>query len=86
MLGGVSPQLSELTGAGKAWSLAGNLAGPSFYGWPFEERISGSSRATRPGKISFEKAVTQAFGEVSIVALGPPRTLAKAYAGATQVR
>lgn len=29
-IGGVSPQLSELTGAGIAWSLAGDLAGPIF--------------------------------------------------------
>jgi multidrug efflux system outer membrane protein len=30
LLGGVSPQLSELTATGKAWGLAGNLAGPLF--------------------------------------------------------
>jgi len=30
LLGGMSPQLSELTTTGKAWSLAGNLAGPLF--------------------------------------------------------
>ena len=51
VLGGVSPQLSELTGAGRAWSLAGNLAGPLFTaGRLKKERISGSSGATRPGK------------------------------------
>src|SRR6201993_2659239 len=36
LFGGVSPQLSDLTGAGKAWRLSGNLAGPLFTAGPPE--------------------------------------------------
>jgi outer membrane protein, multidrug efflux system len=78
LFGGVSPQLSELTTTGKAWSLAGNLAGPLFTGGRLKNEYRASLAVRDQAKISFEKAVTQAFGEVS-TSLSAHQQLAKAY-------
>jgi outer membrane protein, multidrug efflux system len=78
LLGGVSPQLSELTASGKAWSIAGNLAGPIFTGGRLKNEYRASLALRDQAKISFEKAVTQAFGEVS-TSLSAHQQLAKAY-------
>lgn len=78
LLGGVSPQLSELTATGKAWSLAGNLAGPIFTGGRLKNEYRASLAVRDQAKISFEKSVTQAFGEVS-TSLSAHRQLAMAY-------
>ena len=78
LLGGVSPQLSELTASGKAWSVAGNLAGPLFTGGRLKNEYRASLAVRDQAKISFEKAVTQAFGEVS-TSLSAHQQLAKAY-------
>jgi outer membrane protein, multidrug efflux system len=77
LLGGVSPQLSELTASGKAWSLAGNLAGPLFTGGRLKNEYRASLALRDQARISFEKAVTGAFGEVS-TALSAHQQLAKA--------
>jgi outer membrane protein, multidrug efflux system len=76
--GGLSPQLSELTGAGKAWSLAGNLAGPLFTAGRLKNEYRASLALRDQAIVSFEKAVTQAFGEVS-TALSAHQQLASAY-------
>jgi len=76
--GGMSPQLSELTGTGKAWSLAGNLAGPLFTAGRLKNEYRASLASRDQARISFEKAVTQAFGEVS-TSLSAHQQLAKAY-------
>jgi len=78
LLGGVSPQLSELTGSGKAWSIAGNLAGPIFTAGRLKNEYRASLAVRDQAKIAFEKAVTQAFGEVS-TSLSAHQQLAKAY-------
>jgi len=77
-LGGISPQLSELTGSGKAWSLAGNLAGPLFTGGRLKNQYRASLALRDQARISFEKAVTQAFGEVS-TSLSAHQQLARSY-------
>jgi outer membrane protein, multidrug efflux system len=77
--GGVSPQLSELTGTGKAWSLAGNLVGPLFTAGRLKNEYRASLALRDQARVSFEKAVTQAFGEVS-TSLSAHQQLAKAYA------
>lgn len=77
-LGGISPQLSELTGSGKAWNLAGNLAGPLFTGGRLKNQYRASLALRDEARISFEKAVTQAFGEVS-TSLSAHQQLARAY-------
>jgi multidrug efflux system outer membrane protein len=76
--GGASPQLSELTGTGNAWSLAGNLAGPLFTAGRLKNEYRASLAVRDEARISFEKAVTQAFGEVS-TSLSAHQQLAKAY-------
>jgi outer membrane protein, multidrug efflux system len=76
--GGLSPQLSELTASGKAWSLGGNLAGPIFTGGRLKNEYRASLALRDQAKISFEKAVTQAFGEVS-TSLSAHQQLARAY-------
>jgi len=78
LLGGVSPQLSQLTAAGKAWTLAGDLAGPIFTGGRLKNEYRASLSQRDQAKISFEKAVTQAFGEVS-TSLSAHEQLGKAY-------
>ena len=78
LFGGVSPQLSELTGAGKAWSLGGDLAGPIFTGGRLKNQYNASLAQRDQARISFEKAVTQAFGEVS-TSLSAHYQLAYAY-------
>jgi multidrug efflux system outer membrane protein len=78
LLGGISPQLSELTGTGKAWSLAGNLAGPLFTAGRLKNQYRASLAQRDQAKISFERAVTQAFGEVS-TSLSAHQQLASAY-------
>jgi outer membrane protein, multidrug efflux system len=78
LFGGVSPQLSELTASGKAWSLAGNLAGPIFTAGRLKNEYRASLALRDQAKISFEKAITQAFGEVS-TSLSAHQQLAGAY-------
>jgi multidrug efflux system outer membrane protein len=78
VLGGVSPQLSELTGTGKSWSLAGNLAGPLFTAGRLKNEYRAALAQRDQAKTAFEKAVTQAFGEVS-TSLSAHEELAKAY-------
>ena len=78
LLGGVSPQLSDLTGAGKAWRLSGTLAGPLFTAGRLKNEYRASLAQRDQARISFERAVTQAFGEVS-TSLSAHQQLAKAY-------
>jgi multidrug efflux system outer membrane protein len=76
--GGISPQLEELTGAGKAWTLAGGLVGPIFTGGRLKNEYRASLALRDQATISFEKLVTQAFGEVS-TSLSAHQQLVKAY-------
>lgn len=78
LFGGVSPQLSQLTGTGKAWTVAGDFTGPIFTGGRLKNQYNAALAQRDQAKISFEKAVTQAFGEVS-TALSAHQQLAKAY-------
>jgi outer membrane protein, multidrug efflux system len=78
LFGGVSPQLSELTGTGKAWTLAGDFAGPIFTGGRLKNQYHASMAQRDQAKISFEKALTQAFGEVS-TSLSAHQQLAMSY-------
>jgi outer membrane protein, multidrug efflux system len=78
LFGGLSPQLSELTGAGKAWTVAGDFTGPIFTGGRLKNQYRAALAQRDQAKISFEKSVTQAFGEVS-TSLSAHEELAKAY-------
>jgi len=76
--GGISPQLSDLTGSGRAWNLGGNLAGPLFTAGRLKNEYRASLARRDQAKITFEKSVQQAFGEVS-TSLSAHQELAKAY-------
>lgn len=78
LFGGVSPQLSELTGTGKAWTVVGDFAGPIFTGGRLKNQYNAALAQRDQAKIAFEKGVTQAFGEVS-TSLAAHQQLAKAY-------
>jgi multidrug efflux system outer membrane protein len=78
LFGGVSPQLSDLTGAGRAWSIAGDLAGPIFTAGRLKNQYHAAIAQRDQAKVAFEKAVTQAFGEVS-TSLSAHQQLARAY-------
>jgi multidrug efflux system outer membrane protein len=78
LFGGISPQLSELTLSGKAWTVAGDLTGPIFTAGRLKNQYRASIAQRDQAQISFEKLVTQAFGEVSS-ALSTHDKLGKAY-------
>jgi multidrug efflux system outer membrane protein len=78
LFGGISPQLSELTASGKAWSLAGNFAGPIFTAGRLKNEYRAALAQRDQATLAFEKTVTQAFGEVS-ASLSAHQELAKAY-------
>ena len=78
LFGGISPQLSELTSSGKAWSVAGDLTGPLFTAGRLKNEYRAAFAQRDQAQISFEKLVTQAFGEVS-TSLSAHEKLAKAY-------
>jgi outer membrane protein, multidrug efflux system len=78
LFGGISPQLEGLTGTGKAWSIAGNLAGPLFTAGRLKNEQRAALAQRDQARIEFERAVTLAFGEVS-TSLSAHQQLAKAY-------
>ena len=78
LFGGVSPQLSELTGTGKTWTLAGDFAGPIFTAGRLKNQYRAAIAQRDQAQISFERLVTQAFGEVS-TSLAAHQKLAQAY-------
>ncbi len=78
LFGGASPQLSELTLSGKAWTVAGGLAGPLFTAGRLKNEYRAAFAVRDQAQISFEKLVTQAFGEVS-TSLSAHESLARAY-------
>jgi outer membrane protein, multidrug efflux system len=55
--GGVSPQLSELTGAGRAWTLAGNLAGLLFTAGRWKNEYRAALAQRDHAKVAFAKSV-----------------------------
>ena len=75
--GGVSPGLSELFQAGKAWSIAAGLAGPIFQGGRLKNQYHANVAIFEEAKARYESVVTRAFGEVS-TALSSYQKLASA--------
>jgi multidrug efflux system outer membrane protein len=63
--GGVSPQVSDLFGAGKTWSIAAGLTGPLFEGGRLKNQYDVNLALFEQAKVEYESAVTNAFGEVS---------------------
>jgi multidrug efflux system outer membrane protein len=65
LFGGVSPQLSGLVSSGTQWAVAGGLAGPLFTGGRLKSQYRVALAQRDQAQLSYEKSVTQAFGEVS---------------------
>jgi outer membrane protein, multidrug efflux system len=65
LLGGVSPQLSQLVSSGTQWGVAGGLAGPLFTGGRLKSQYRAAIAQHDQALQFYEKSVTQAFGEVS---------------------
>jgi multidrug efflux system outer membrane protein len=63
--GGVSPQLSDLVGAGKTWTVAAGIAGPLFDGFRLSRQHEASVALFEQAKAQYESVVTRSFGEVS---------------------
>jgi multidrug efflux system outer membrane protein len=63
--GGVSPQVSDLFGAGKTWSVAAGLTGPLFEGLRLKNQYDANVALFEQAKVQYESAVTNAFREVS---------------------
>lgn len=78
LFGGISPQLSGLVGSGTQWSLGGGLAGPLFTGGRLKSQYKAAFAQRDQAQLSYEKSVTQAFGEVS-TAISAHQKLADAY-------
>jgi outer membrane protein, multidrug efflux system len=65
LYGGQSPQLSELVGAGKMWSIGAGLVGPLFAGGRLRAQERVARAQLEQARVAYEQAVTQALGEVS---------------------
>src|SRR5262249_30783828 len=75
--GGVSPQVSDLFGAGKTWSVAAGLTGPLFEGLRLKNQYDANVALFEQAKAQYESVVTRSFGEVS-TALSAYQPLASA--------
>ncbi|MEW6366992.1 MAG: efflux transporter outer membrane subunit [Acidobacteriota bacterium] len=65
MLGGVSPELSELLGKGKTWSVSAGLLGPIFQGGALKRQEEVAKAQWEEAKVAHERAVNNAFAEVA---------------------
>lgn len=74
--GGVAPQVSDLLGDGKAWSIGGGLLTPVFQGKRLGEERRAAEARWEQAKVQYEASVTNAFVEVS-TALAAYRKLAE---------
>ena len=65
LLGGISPDVTDLFGPGKVWSIAAGLAGPLFQGGRLVNQYDASVARWNQARLLYERAVIAAFGEVS---------------------
>ena len=63
--GGVSPQVSDLFGVGRTWSVAAGLTGPLFEGLRLKNQYDANVAVFEQAKVQYESAVNNAFREVS---------------------
>jgi len=64
-LGGIAPQVSELVGNGKTWSLGAGLLTPVFQGHLLRSRYRVAVAQWEEAKLQYEQSVNNAFNEVS---------------------
>ncbi|HEU5181579.1 MAG TPA: efflux transporter outer membrane subunit [Candidatus Polarisedimenticolia bacterium] len=65
VFGGVAPQVSELFGKGKTWSVGAGLLTPVFQGRRLKNQHRAALARWEQAKVRYERDVTNAFGEVS---------------------
>ncbi|MFY9550269.1 MAG: efflux transporter outer membrane subunit, partial [Thermoanaerobaculia bacterium] len=65
LLGGVSPDVSDLFGPGKVWSITAGLLGPLFQGGRLRSQYDVSIARWNQARLAYEQAVIGAFGDVS---------------------
>jgi len=65
LFGGVAPDVSDLFGDGKTWSLGGGLLTPVFQGRRLNEEHRAAVARWEQAKVRYEASVTNAFVEVS---------------------
>lgn len=75
--GGIAPEVGDLFGAGKTWSLGGGLLSPLVQGRRLRDRRDAAVARWEQAKVVYEAQVTNAFAEVS-TALAAYRELAEA--------
>jgi len=63
--GGVAPQVSQLFGDGRTWSVGGGLLGPVFEGGRLRNEHRAAVARWEAARVQYEQSVTNAFGEVS---------------------
>lgn len=63
--GGVAPQVGDLFGDGKTWSVGGGLLTPVFQGRRLSEEHRAAVARWEQAKVQYEASVTNAFAEVS---------------------
>ncbi|TMA22999.1 MAG: efflux transporter outer membrane subunit [Deltaproteobacteria bacterium] len=63
--GGVAPQVSELFGAGRTWSLGGGLLSPLFQGRRLRNQHRAALARWEQAKVRYEQRVTNAFSEAA---------------------
>jgi len=64
-LGGVAPQVNDLFGHGKTWSVGGGLLSPVFQGRRLKNQHHAAIARWEQAKVRYEQSVTNAFAEVS---------------------
>lgn len=63
--GGLAPEISELFGDGRTWSLGGGLLGPLVQGRRLQDRHRAAVARWQQARVRYEASVNQAFAEVS---------------------
>jgi outer membrane protein, multidrug efflux system len=64
-LGGLAPEVSDLFGDGKTWSIGGGLLSPLFQGRRLQDQHRAAVARWEQEKVRYEASVTNAFAEVS---------------------
>jgi multidrug efflux system outer membrane protein len=65
LFGGLSPELGQLLGKGRTWTLAAGVTGPIFRGGSLRNQVRVAAAQFEQAKLEYEQAVNRAFGEVS---------------------
>jgi len=65
LLGGVAPEVGQLFGPGKEWSVGPSLTGPVFQGFRLQRQKDAAVAQWQQARVRWQAAVAGAFGEVS---------------------